>query len=204
MVRDGYPLPLIADLLDKLQGAKLFTKFDVRWRYNNVQIKDGHQWKGAFTTHRGLFEPMVMFFGMTNFPATFQRFMNDSFRDMIAEGWLLIYMDDLLIFSPDAKTLEERTKRVLARMEELSLHLRLSKCQFTVPEVEYLGMIIRPNEIAMDPIKLDGITAWPTPTKLKEVRSFLGFANYYRRFIPEYSSIPRPLIDLTKKDHPWE
>ena len=203
-VRDGYPLPLISDLLDKLQGAKLFTKFDVRWGYNNVRIKDGHQWKGAFTTHRGLFEPMVMFFGMMNSPATFQRFMNDSFRDMITEGWLLIYMDNLLIFSPDTKTHEERTKRVLARIEELDLHLRLSKCQFAVPEVEYLGMIIRPNEIAMDPIKLDGIAAWPTPTKLKEVQSFLGFANYYRRFIPEYSSVARPLIDLTKKDHPWE
>ena len=122
-VRDGYPLPLISDLLDKLQGAKLFTKFDVRWGYNNVRIKDGHQWKGAFTTHQGLFKPMVMFFGMMNSPATFQRFMNDSFRDMIAEGWLLIYMDDLLILSPNKKTHEERTKRVLARMEELDLHL---------------------------------------------------------------------------------
>ena len=89
-------------------------------------------------------------------------------------------------------------------MEELSLHLRLSKCQFAVPEVEYLGMIIQPNKIAMDPVKLDGITAWPTPTKLKEVCSFLGFANYYQRFIPEYSSVACPLIDLTKKDHPWE
>ena len=89
-------------------------------------------------------------------------------------------MDNLLIFSPDAKIHEERTKQVLARMEELCLHLRLSKCQFAVPEVEYLGMIIRPNEIAMDPVKLDRITAWPTPTKLKEVRSFLSFANYYR------------------------
>ena len=179
-VCDGYPLPLISDLLDKLQGAKIFMKFDVRWGYNNVRIKDGHQWKGAFTTHRGLFEPMVMFFGMMNSPATFQCFMNDSFRDMIAEGWLLIYMDNLLIFSPDEKTHEERAKQVLAWMEELDLHLRLSKCQFAVSEVEYLGMIIKPNELAMDPIKLDGIAAWPTQTKLKEVRSFLGFANYYR------------------------
>ena len=122
-VRNGYPLLLISDLLDKLQGAKLFTKFDVRWRYNNVRIKDGHQWKGAFTTHRGLFEPMLMFFGMMNSPATFQHFMNDSFRDMIAEGWLLIYMDDVLIFSPNQKTHEERTKQVLAHVEELDLHL---------------------------------------------------------------------------------
>ena len=89
-------------------------------------------------------------------------------------------------------------------MEELSLHLRLSKCQFAVPEVKYLRMIIRPNEIAMDPVKLDRIAAWPTPTKLKEVCFFLGFANYYRCFIPEYSSVAHPLIDLTKKHHPWQ
>ena len=113
-------------------------------------------------------------------------------------------MDDLHIFSPNAKTHKERTKQVLAQMEELSLHLRLTKCQFTVPEVEYLRMIIQPNEIAMDPVKLNGIAAWPTPTKLKEVRSFLGCANYYQCFIPEYSFVARPLIDLTKKDHPWE
>ena len=89
-------------------------------------------------------------------------------------------------------------------MEELSIHLQLLKCQFAVPEVQYLGMIIRPNEIAMDPVKLDGIAAWPTLAKLKDVHSFLGFANYYRCFIPEYSSVACPLINLTKKDHPWE
>ena len=96
-IRDAYPLPLISDLVDKLRDTKVFTKFDVRWGYNNVRIKDGHQWKAAFVTHKGLFEPTVMFFGLTNSPATFQRFMNDSFCDMIAEGWLVIYMDDLLI-----------------------------------------------------------------------------------------------------------
>ena len=109
-VRDAYSLPLIFDLINKLQGAKIFTKFDVRWRYNNARIEDGHQWKAAFVTHKGLFEPMVMFFGLTNSPATFQHFMNDSFRDMIVEGWLVIYMDDLLIYSSDATTYTERTK----------------------------------------------------------------------------------------------
>ena len=144
-----------------------------------------------------------MFFGMTNSPATFQRFMNDSFRNMIAKGWLLIYMDDLLIFSPNAKTHEERTKRVLARMEELDLHLRLSKCEFASKQVEYLSMIIEPGHVTMDPVKLDGIASWPTPTKVCDVRSFLGFTNYYRRFIPEYSTVAHPLLDLTKKDHSW-
>ena len=112
-IRDAYPLSLISDLVDKLRDTKVFTKFDVRWRYNNVRIKDGHQWKAAFITHKGLFEPTVMFFGLTNSPATFQQFMNDSFHDMIAEGWLVIYMDDLLIYSPNTALHEERTKRVL-------------------------------------------------------------------------------------------
>ena len=202
-IRDAYPLPLISDLVDKLRDAKVFTKFDVRWGYNNVRIKDGHQWKAAFVTHKGLFEPTVMFFGLTNSPATFQQFMNDSFRDMIAEGWLVIYMDDLLIFSPDATTHEERTKRVLQRMTDLDLHLKLEKCKFAADEVEYLGMIVKPGQLAMDPVKLDGIAKWPTPAKVKDVRSFLSFANFYRRFIPDYSNVARPLIDLTKKNLQW-
>ena len=202
-IRNAYPLPLISDLVDKLRDAKVFTKFDVRWGYNNVRIKDGHQWKVAFITHKGLFEPTVMFFGLTNSPATFQRFMNDSFRDMIAEGWLVIYMDDLLVFSPDTALHEEPTKRVLQRMAELDLHLKLEKCKFVTDEVEYLGMIVKPGQLAMDPVKLDGIASWPTPTKVKDVRSFLGFANFYRRFIPDYSNVSRPLLDLTKKNLPW-
>ena len=93
------PLPLISDLIDKVKDAKLFTKFDIRSGYNNIRIKEGDEWKAAFITPRGLFEPTVMFFSLSNSPATFQRFMNDSFKDMIAEGWLIVYMDDMLITS---------------------------------------------------------------------------------------------------------
>ena len=203
-IHDAYPLPLISDLVDKLKDARYFTKFDVRWGYNNVHIKNGHQWKVAFITHKGLFEPMVMFFGLNNSPATFQRFMNDSFRDMIAEGWLIIYMDDLLIFTPDKATHIQRTHQVLQWMTELDLHLKLEKCQFASTEVEYLGMIVKLGQLAMDPVKLDGIASWPTPTKVREVRSFLDFANFYCCFIPDYSTIACPLLNLTKKDHCWD
>ena len=145
----------------------------------------------------------LMFFGLCNSPATFQHFMNDSFRDMIAEGWLIIYMDDLLISSPD-KTLDtERTKWVLQRMQELDLHLKIKKCKFSVKEVDFLGMVPCPGEIAMDLTKLDGIKNWPTPDKVKVIWSFLGFANYYRKFIGNYSNITQPLHDLTKKDKAW-
>ena len=130
--------------------------------------------------------------------------MNDSFRDMIVEGWLVIYMDDLLIYSPDVTTHTKRTKRVLQWMVELNLHLKLEKCTFAATTVEYLGMIVKPGQLAMDPVKLNSIAQWPTPSKVKDVRSFLGFANFYRRFIPNYSTIARPLIDLTKKNLPWD
>ena len=120
-----------------------------------------------------------MFFRLTNSPATFQRFMNDSFQDMITEGWLVIYMDDLLIFSPDEETHHKHTKRVIQRMTEPDLHLKLEKCCFATTEVEYLSMIVKPGQLTMDPVKLDGIASWPTPEKVKDIRSFLGFANFY-------------------------
>ena len=115
-----------------------------------------------------------MFFGLTNSPATFhwQQFMNDSFCDMITEGWLVIY-------SQDTSLHEEQTKCILQRMTKLDLHLKLEKCKFATDEVEYLGMIVKPSQLVMDPVKLDGIASWPTLTKVKDVRSFLGFTNFY-------------------------
>ena len=110
-----------------------------------------------------------MFFSLNNSPAMFQHFMNDFFQDMITEGWLVIYMNDLLIFFPDETTYIQRTHQVLQQMKELDLHLKLEKCQFTSSEVEYLGMIVKSGQLTMDPVKLDGITSWPTPTKVKEV-----------------------------------
>ena len=112
-------------------------------------------------------------------------------------------MDDLLIYSPDTTTHTEQTKRVLQRMVELDLHLKLEKCTFATTTVEYLGMIVKPGQLAMDPVKLNSIVQWPTPSKVKDVRSFLGFANFYCRFIPNYSTLACPLIDLTKKNLPW-
>ena len=203
-VKNAYPLPLIQDLMDKLKGATIFSKLDLRSGYNNVRIKDGDQWKAAFTCKRGLFEPTVMFFGMCNSPATFQSLMDDLFGDMIAEGWLVIYMDDMLLFSNNRETHRERTRRVLQRLRENDLYLKPEKCTFDAAEVEFLGLIIKPDVLTMDPVKLQGIKDWPTPTSVKGVRSFIGFANFYRRFIANYSELTRPLHDLTKKDQPWK
>jgi hypothetical protein len=186
---NAYPLPLISDLMITLKGSKFFTKLDIRWGYNNVHIKEGDKWKAAFITNKGLFEPTVMFFGLRNSPATFQAMMDDYFRDMIDEGWIAIYMDDILIHARTKEDLEKRTKRVLERLKEHDLYLKPEKCKFERTEVEFLGTIISENTIRMDPIKLAGIRDWPSPTTVKQTRSFLGFGNYYRRFISGFAEI---------------
>ena len=200
-VKNAYPLPLISELLDKLKGARRFTKLDVRWGYNNVRIREGDQWKAAFKTNRGLFEPTVMFFGLCNSPATFQAMMDDIFGDMINECIIIVYMDDIFIFAPDEITLTKNTKKVLARLRDNDLFLKPTKCEFNKTKVEYLGMVIEEGKISMDPGKLKGIRDWPSPTTVKQTRGFLGFGNFYRRFIRGFSNLAKPLNDLLKKDH---
>jgi hypothetical protein len=195
-IKNKYPLPLISELIDQLKGAKYFTKLDIRWGYNNVRIKDGDQWKAAFKTNLGLFEPMVMFFGLCNSPATFQCMMDEIFRDMKHEKWIIIYMDDIFIFTRTKQDNITFTKRVLQKLREHDLYLKPEKCSFWTTKVEYLGLIIEENSIMMDPIKLDGITKWKTPENIKDVRSFLGFGNFYRKFINNYSDLTQPLNDL--------
>ena len=135
-------------------------------------------------------------------PPTFQRFMSDSFRDMIAEGWLVIYMDDLLIYFNNDRDHEEQTKRVLQHMKELDLYLKLEKCSFNISKVEYLRMIVKPGSLAMDPVKVTGIANWPVPLAVKDVPSFLGFANFYRRFVPHYSDTAPPSLISPKRSIP--
>jgi hypothetical protein len=203
-IRNAYPLPLIPELIDDMKDSTLFTKFDVRWGYNNVRIKEEDQWKGAFITPFGLFKPTVMFFGFCNGPPTFQTFMNSIFADMIAERWLKIYIDDLGIHTKgDLALHHERTRRVLLRLREHGLALKLSKSIFDAPRMDFLGMIIGQGKIEMDPSKLTAIRDWKPPASVKGIRSFLGFANFYRKFIPNFSNVVAPLNLLTRKDQPW-
>ena len=203
-VKNAYPLPLIADLVDQIKGYTRFTKMDVRAGYNNVRIKDGDQWKAAFKTNKGLFEPTVMFFRLCNSPATFQAMMNDIFADIIRKGWLHIYMDDMLIGGNSARNIQDKTIRVVQQLQAHDLYLKLEKCLFDQAKLKFLGMIISHNAVSMDPVKVQGITDWPAPTTVKQVRGFLGFGNFYRRFIDHYAEISRPLNDLTKKDAPFD
>ena len=173
----------------KLKGSKYFTKLDLRWGYNNVRIKEGDKWKAAFITNRGLFEPTVMFFGLRNSPATFQAMMDDYFWEYIDEGWIVIYMDDILIHVQNKEDLQEKTRKVLAKLKEHNLYLKLEKCKFAQEEVEFLGMIVTKDMIMMDPLKLAGIRDWPVLTTVNQVCSFLGFGNFYHRFISGFAHI---------------
>jgi hypothetical protein len=203
-IKNAYPLPLISELTNKLAGAKYFTKLDIRWGYNNVRIKEGDQWKAAFRTNKGLFEPTVMFFGMCNSPATFQSMMDSLFGDLIEEGIVIIYMDDIFLFAKTQEDLEANTKRVLQRLRENDLYLKPKKCEFAKIRIEWLGMIIEEGKISMDQGKLKGISEWPEPTTVKQTRGFLGFGNFYRRFIRHFSDIAKPLNDLLKKDRKFD
>ena len=202
-VKNRYPLPLINDLINRLKGARFFTKLDVRWGFNNVRIREGDEWKAAFRTNRGLFEPLVMYFGLTNSPATFQTMMNDIFQDLILSGDVMVYLDDILIAHSDLATHRRIVAEVLRRLRQHKLYLRPEKCEFEQTSIEYLGVIISHNRVELDPVKVAGIAAWPSPENKKDVQQFLGFTNFYRRFIGGFFNIARPLFDLMKKGVRW-
>ena len=167
MVKNAYPLPLISTLINRLKGAKYFSKMDIQWGYNNIHIKEGDEWKAVFTTPYSLFKLLVMFFGQCNSLPTFQAFMDSTFRDMITKGWLIIYMDNVLVFSETLEECQEQTKQVLKRMEEEDLHLKLAKCAFDQTEVEYLGLVVKNGEVLMDPTKLKAMEQWEPLTLVK-------------------------------------
>ena len=164
-------------------------KFDVRWGYNNICIREEDQWKAVFITPFGLYEPTVMFFSSCNAPPTFQAFMNHIFADMITEKWLKIYMDNLGIHMKDDLELHhQQTRRVLFHLREHGLSLKISKCSFNTLTMEYLGMIIGKGLVHMD---------WHPPSSVKGVCSFLRFVNFYHKFIPNYLNIVAPIVLLT-------
>ena len=141
-----------------------------------------------------------MFFRMCNSPATFQSMMDATFKDLIDENIVIIYMDNIFIFAKDLKTLKENTRKVLQRLQENDLYLKPKEFEFAKVKIEWLGMIIKEGQISMDSGKLKGVQDWPTPTSVKEVRGFLGFRNFYGQFIKHYSDVAKPLNDTTKKD----
>ena len=205
-VKNQYPLPLIPVLIRDLGGAFIYSKLDVRWGYNNIRIKEGDEWKAAFKTKRGLHQPKVMFFGMSNSPPTFQGFMDDIYYATIAKHetrgtFIRIYMDDIGIATkvPSLQAHIDAVSDVLQVAQEHSLYFKPEKCTFHVPSMEYLGLVLERTQTRMDPVKVAGVQDWPAPTTVKGVRSFLGFCNYYRAFVQDFSELALPLNALTRK-----
>ena len=202
--------PLITTLIRDLRGAMIYTKLDVRWGYNSVRIKAGDEHKEAFKMWRGLYEHTVMFFGLTHSPATFQAMMNALYHDIIrkheARGTTIrIYMDDIAIATKDLSlSLHEATvSDILQVAKNNSLFFKLSKSAFHALAVDYLGVILEKGRTRMDLAKVSGVRDWPTPKCVEDVRSFHGFCNFHRTFIPGFSKIVLPLNTLTKKGHPF-
>jgi len=203
-VKNKYPLPLITDLIDNMGSKQVFTKIDLWWGFNNIRIKEEDEWKGAFTTHVGFFELTVMFFGMMNSPATFQAIMNEILRDMINEGKVAAFVDDVLVGTKTEKEHDEIVEEILRRLEKNNLYVKPEKCTWKVRKIGFLGVVIGPGGIEMEKEKVDEVPSWPKPKNMKDVRKFLGLTNYYRRFIKDFAQVAMPMNMLTRKDVKWQ
>jgi hypothetical protein len=197
-VKNKYAIPRIDELLDELHGAIYFTKIDLHFGYHQIKMREEDISKTTFRCHYGHYEFLVMPFGLTNTPATFQSCMNHVFNKQLRKH-LLVFFDDLLIYS---KTWEEHLRhvdRILSIMEEQTLYAKESKCKFGMREVLYLGHIIREKGVQVQQEKIKAIMEWPTPKTLTELRGFLAMCTYYRNFVKGFSHLCAPLINLTKK-----
>jgi RNase H-like domain found in reverse transcriptase/Reverse transcriptase (RNA-dependent DNA polymerase) len=207
-VRDVYPIPRIKQILEALHGKELFMALDIWWGYNNIWIKEEDQWKAAFKMPEGLFKPRIMFFRLTNSPATFQRTMDRVFLKLHNKypGMVFVYMDDILITtSMDCVLHCEIVHQVLELLEEESFFLKPSKCKFEQITINYLGIVVSKGTMRIDPTKQNGIVAWPRwLTSMKQVRSTLGVLGYQRPFIPGFTHLARPITQLLKKEKKFE
>lgn len=201
--KDAYPLPLISESLDALSGAKWFSTFDLRAGYHQVAVHPADRHKTGFVTRRGSFQFRVLPFGMCNSPATFSRMMNLVMAGLSFEI-CLIYLDDIIIFAEDLETHFERLEIVLQRLQDANLKLKPSKCKLLQRQVLFLGHLVSEHGVTTDPAKIQAVEEWPTPTKVKDVRAFLGLSSYYRRFVPNFAQTARPLHATTRKGQKFE
>ena len=203
MAVDSYPLLDIKTLLDDLASSSYFAKFDVCWGFTNIRIKAGDEWKAAFVTPQGVFEPLVMFFGQTNAPPMFQRYMNETFSRMIGEWKAVIFMDDVIVHGKTQDELTAHISEFLQQCRDENLHLKLAKSTFKTQEVDFLGYKVKGRQYSPCSVKTAAIKDWPTPTNLKELHSFIGFCNFYRMFIANFSQVTHSLHLLTKRNQEY-
>ena len=198
-VKNRYPLPKVEELLDRLHGARYFTKLDLASGYHQIRVREADVHKTAFVSRYGSYEYMVMPFGLCNAPATFQCVMNTILREGL-DNLVLVFLDDILIYSRTKEEHLEHIREVLTRLRSEKLYGRLKKCDFFRTEVEYLGFDVGAQGIKPSLSKVQAILDWPTPENVTDVRSFLGLCSFYRRFIRWFSELAAPMTDLTKKD----
>jgi transposase InsO family protein len=196
-------LPIIKDMIQRTLGSRVFSKIDLKSAFNLIRIHEGHEHLTAFRTKYGHFEYLVMPFGLKNAPGHFQSFVNKIFGDIIDQG-LLVFIDDLLIYADSQEKHDLMLNTVMERLLQHNLKVNSIKCEFSVSQVEFLGHFISHDGIRMASSKLKDILEWELPRNLKDVRSFLGLANYYRDFIPNFSQVAQPLVNLTRHDVPFD
>ncbi|KAK1697712.1 hypothetical protein QYE76_014409 [Lolium multiflorum] len=201
-IRYRHPIPRLDDMLDELSGSIMFSKVDLRSGYHQIRMQLGDEWKTAFKTKFGLYEWLVMPFGLTNAPSTFMRLMNEVLRAFIGR-FVVVYFDDILIYSKSLEDHLDHLRDVFHALRDARLYGNLEKCTFCTNRVAFLGYVVTAQGIEVDPAKIEAIESWPQPKTVTQVRSFLGLAGFYRRFVKDFGSIPAPLNELTKKDVPF-
>src|SRR5438105_3255367 len=197
--KNKYPLPHIDILFDQLSGAKVFSKIDLRSGYHQIKVREEDIPKTAFSTRYGLYEFLVMSFGLTNAPAFFMYLMNSVFM-MELDKFVVVFIDDILVYSKDEAEHAEHLRIILSRLREHKLYAKFSKCAFWLKEVAFLGHVLSAEGIAVDPSKVRDVLTWKQPQTITEIRSFLGLAGYYRRFIANFSKIAKPMTSLLQKN----
>jgi hypothetical protein len=199
-IKNKYPLPWIDDLFDQLQGAKYFSKIDLRSGYHQLRIKEADIQKTTFVTRYSQYEFTVMPFGLTNAPAFFMNLMKKVFMEEL-DKFVVVFIDDILIYSKSHEDHEHHLRIVLGRLRAHQLYAKLSKCEFWLEKIVFLRHILTTEGIEVDPSKVEAVSKWEQPSNVSEIRSFLGMAGYYRRFIKGFSSIAKPMTKLLKKDN---
>ncbi|KAA0041710.1 putative retroelement [Cucumis melo var. makuwa] len=202
-IRNKYPLPRIDDLFDQLRGAALFSKIDLRSGYHQLKVRESDIAKTAFRTRYGHYEFRVMSFDLTNAPAVFMDLMNRIFHRYL-DQFVIVFIDDILVYSVDRESHEEHLRIVLQTLREKQLYSKFSKCEFWLEQVVFLGHVVSAKGVSLDPQKVEAIVNWERPISATEVRSFLGLAGYYRRFIEDFSRLALPLTALTRKNVKFE